>query len=285
MDAAKNIFDVDLSPALKTTQIDGAAFISREASESTKARLEDSLEAWAVQNKRVSLPLGAEIVKTLSFLGLGIVLISFLKSLGRVSLSQAVRNAPGVFFFGGICLLSWLAFSLWGRWRASSHRVSQAEAEALLGRLDASAEAELEIPADALEVDLLRQLYKMKNGKRRRADALIDYINIPVRAYPRGGCLCFAASCLEVSVPFSCLTGTRQVRKWAVIPGWNKKTPPTAPEYKPYKIRVKTGFLYLYAHTALCICTEKGARYEVLIPNYDADAVLSLIPPLPGKLS
>lgn len=274
----KNIFSVDLTNNPDNERIDGAQFITRTLDPALLQQVDRIADQAEVQEEKAELPKGLRILRMIAGLCAFLCIGGLVKALGKVTFVEGFHNAPGIYIVGGAALVIWAVLAIWTRVR--THKVSISSEQAALDRdaeqIVQAALTDLEVPSDARKVDVLWRAYRVKNGKEKSKLPMVDYINEEKWVYCSGEDLCFADVRTVVSIPVSAISGTEIRSKRVRVPEWNKEQAPNAKAYKPYRVTQNDGVYFIRTHTALQIHDVFG-DYEILIPNYDADAVCGML--------
>ena len=170
----KPVFATDLTENKHNTEPNGREFLTQEPSDALSRRHEEMLGRMNETMEKSQLAKPLRVVEYVCSLGWLITLCGILKAvLGSdhptAQLRQAYRNAPGVFWAFGVCLLVWAALRVLGR-RKSRQVLETEESERVFARTENSMSAifdELDVPHDAQEVDVLTFFYKEKGRECR----------------------------------------------------------------------------------------------------------------------
>ena len=103
----KPFLGIDLTTDKKNEQFNGTEFLVMKPSSAMAQSFEQSFKKAEETVERSKLPLPLRITQLICG-GLGAISAAgIIRGLGTVSLNQAYKNAPWVFWLGGICLLIW----------------------------------------------------------------------------------------------------------------------------------------------------------------------------------
>lgn len=263
----KNVFDINVN----TNEYDGVAFYSRKVS----PELERQLNAlWAEANnllKKVSPYLVIESV---------LVVVSAVVVL--------------ILFDGGISEI--LEFS-WKSWVsvglivliAVIHFINKNRRAVLIDKLNMKcisketelqqiALEELQIPETRFEIEVLRNSYELvKDWKYMKNKGYFE--NPIVDVYQRDDFLCFFTGLQEIAIPFETIDKIHIVRKKIVIEEWLKDIEYNDELYKAYGVRLKRtndmGYI-ISAHFQVLI-GYNDEEYEILVPNYEEEAMRKIV--------
>lgn len=271
----KPIFGVDITQEKHNEQDNAARFRTASVSAAHTQVLEEATQDAETMVDRADLPKPLRILYCFTLLlGMG-GLLGIIKGLGGdVFLSQGYQNAPWAFWGTGGMLAVALVLWLLGRKKAAdtaersdfTHAMERFEG-ALQGAFD-----ELQVPAEACEVDVLAFQYKTKKGQPVPAVSWRnpnEYVNLDKRAFCRDGNLCLADAEGCYALPLAALTGITTVKKRIGVPFWNKETPFNKGEYKRYKLwKDNAGRICMRTYHIL-VATVEGEEWGLYFPCYE----------------
>ena len=228
---------------------------------------------------KASLPLVWRIIQWVCGLAALIVAIGFMRGAAKVGVEQAFENAPALIWIFAACLIVYIVLKIWGNRRnhavMTSGEVQQFDAD--VQEVVGAAYEELGVPEDAVRLDAFVFRYKEKDGKINvRSMGFFDFINVEVRAYVKGGDLCFADTESVYALPLTSLKGIQTVKKTALFHGWNKELPPTDKSFKPYRVAVNQ-YESIYCKPYHILEAEIGGQtWGVYFPGYELPAYEAL---------
>lgn len=270
---AINIFDFNVEKESEDFDIDGASFISSRISEPLMRRIQDGREKLMHIEKQGTLSAWLQIVEIFASVVVAITVIGTLGA--HVPLRQALKNGFWIYIACSVCLVIWIILSIAERVK-KKRALENAQNEALILALTETyqeAKKEFGTPDTAVDIDVLCQRYRMKNGKRKIAHKMYDYGNPCVCFYCQNGDLYFETLSTKITVPMGSIVKVKKIKRNALLPQWNKEETPDSRAYKPFKIKAVNGLLYIKSYYSILI-DEDGQEYEILIPDYDMEAVL-----------
>lgn len=275
----KNIFGIRKQKGFESTQIDGHVFLDHSLDEFEEKEVDESLQEMQLLEHKVSLNTPLTVIKYISLTLVIIIGIGILRA--NVSLQQAYRNAPVIFYILPIFLLLWLSIS--GYEKSLKKNVDQDQQKALEGKIEQlyiESKASLGIPDGALIMDAYGLTYKIdKNDKVIvNKQSLFQYFNMSFHFYIKDNDLYISDTHQVLKIPVSSIVGYEKINKNSLVQGWNKDINPNEGKYKPYKIRVNQfQSLYIKPYYKIIINDEKG-DFEFFIPSYELEDFIGLFP-------
>lgn len=283
----KNIFSCNYTSIVEDGQsasMPAERYITRTVSLEASKTNEELNERLEQQSKKGSLPLYAKIISYVSDFISAIGVIGYLRS--GVSLSEALQNAPliiyGTLFFIILAVALHLTDYILGKKVSSSEEFKSLQED--LDKAETDNKQELGIPNNAPEVDVLCEVYKMKSNKPSKK---FDFEFIPsiMYAYTDDKQLHLADEENVYSFDKSFFTEIKLVKKKSTLSAWTKDEAPASEKYGEYKAKINanTGYTTIQSHYSFCF-TDGFYDGEILIPNYDAQVIASLLSlPLPTE--
>lgn len=183
----KPFLGIDLTLNKKNDQINGDEFLVQKPSSALSKSLEASTDKAKKTIEKSKLPLPLRIVQFIC--GIAALLIVHGILMADVSLEEGYDNAPGLFWAAGVCAVLWLILWLSRKQKAKT-TLDTDEVMQTFSNLDGVANAvyaELSVPADAKEVDILSFFYKMKDGNIKVCEKgmqVAQYFNPIFRFFP-----------------------------------------------------------------------------------------------------
>ena len=240
----KPFLGVDLTTDKKNEQPNGDIFIVQKPSLALTESLESCSENVEQAIEKSKLPLPVRIVQWVC--GAVAVLIasgiaSALVDEDAVSLSQAYQNASWLFWLGGACLVLWAFLFVIGL-KKQHHVLGTDESELAFDNFDRSCDtilAQLNVPADSKEIDVLSFFYKTKGDDIKVCEKgmqIAPYLNPIFHAFSDSENLYLANLEAKYAIPLSAIKAIRSVKKTIRIEEWNKDEAYNKGIYKPYKL-------------------------------------------------
>lgn len=268
----KPFLGIDLTADKKNEQINGSEFLIQKTSTPLTDALETCTEKAEATIERSKLPLPIRVIGGICGIAALLVAAGIVKA--GVSLAAGYQNAPWLYWAVGICAVVWLFLWLWDR-KKSKTVLETEESTQTLSNLEGTANAvyaELGVPADAKDVDILFFFYKIKDGQikvHEKAMQLSQYFNPEFKIYTDTDYLYLANLEGKYAIPRSSMTGIRTVKKHIRILQWNKEENLSKGIYKQYKL---TEDQYGCVHCKCYHILEINAHdetYGIYIPCYE----------------
>jgi hypothetical protein len=275
----KNIFGYNMTNDKHNTTPDGQIFFGTSLPLGLKNTFDKALEQMEDVEKKLELPLWLKIIKFVSGCLAALISLGIIKGLSDVSLEQAYRNAPYLFYVTIIFFIIWFTLFLVDGDRrkkgekSDEYKQTQNYADSVIR----SSRDAFNIPPNAENVDVLSFSYKIKNGKMVAVrNGFVTYFNLCCTAYVRDGSLHLAFLEEEWIIPLHCVIGIKKTKKRISVPNWNKETPFNKGQYKQYNLVSHDGLIYFKPFYNICIKWNEE-DYELSIPPYELDIFSSLI--------
>ncbi len=268
----KPFLGVDLTDNKKNEQYHGYEFLVQAVPDALSRSLDASTERAEENLERSKIPLFFRILQYICALAALILAGGILDA--DVSIAEGYRNAPWLFWATGICAVVWLVLWLWGC-KKSNTVLGDDESAQSASHLESTSRAiysELEVPADAPDVDVLMFFYKRKNGDIKVVEKglqICSYLNPEFKIFADGEYLYLANLEGKFAFPLSAITAIRTVKKHIRIMQWNKEVQCNKDIYKPYRLTTDN------MDCVHCKCYHiveiqyNGETYGIYIPSYE----------------
>ena len=268
----KPIFAIDLTENKKNEQVNGKEFLVQTPSPALIQALESSTGKANTTINKAKLPLALRIVQY----SCGLLAACSLMGVGRaeVTLEQAYKNAPWVFWMGGICFALWLILWILGKLKAKSVLSMEESTQNIshLERVTQSIYAELGVPADAREMDVLSFFYKMKGEKMKlseRGMQIAQYLNPVFKLFADEENIYFVNLDGKYVFPKSAIVELQTIDKHIRIAGWNKEAVHNKGVYAPYKLTFdQYGCVHCKQYHIL-VLEKDGQHFGLYFPCYE----------------
>ncbi len=136
--------------------------------------------------------------------------------------------------------------------------------------------SDMGVPDENKLVDVFLSYYKPKKGKETNA-LFVTFTNVELQIYRDESNFYVADLESLVAIPLSSFTGIYKVNKRVTFDGWNKEEPTNSPKYKPYNIMRCSVGLTIKPYYSIHFNID-GDEYEILIPNYELDNFIEVLP-------
>lgn len=237
----KPFLGIDLTFDKKNEIVNGKEFLVQTPSAALHHTLDSSMEKASVETKKAELPLPVRILQYCCSLITMIIVIGILRA--DVSITQAYQNVPWLFWLGGGCTLVWLVLQLTGKAKANKVLATEDCTQSIshLESVYNAVFAELKVPEQAREVDLLQFYYKVKGDTVKpvtKGMMTTPYMNPIFRVYADPENLYISNLEGKYAIPQASILGIRTIKKHIRITEWNKDVPVNKGIYKQYKLGI-----------------------------------------------
>ena len=270
----KPIWCINLTNNRKNEEMNGREFLAVAPSLALSQTLDKTTEQAEATETKAKLPLAFRLVRD----GFGVLaaiwVISTLKSLRTVSLTEGYHNAPWLFWIGGACLAIYGLLKLISMQREKAV-LSTEESERTFANLESVAKsvyAELGVPDNAKEVDVFSFYYKEKDGKIKVCEKglqMAPYLNPVFSAFSDGTTLYLANLEGKFAFPLTDCVAIHSIKKHIRVASWNKSINPNKGIYKPYKLTTdQYGCVHCQYYHILEV-RRNGETWGLYFPNYE----------------
>ncbi len=273
----KPFLGVDLTTDKKNEQVNGNEFLVAKPSNMLVQSFERSSENAEETIEKSKLPLPVRIIQWICGASGAVVAVGIIRSLLKsddISLQQAYQNAPGLFWFAGIALLVWVVLKFISTRKAKSVLETDESAQTF-DNLESTCDAifaELSVPKDSKDADILSFFYKVKDGEikmTQKGMQMVHCINTVYKVFADSENLYIANIEGKYAFPLSSLKGIRTVKKHFSMPEWNKEERFNKGVYKQYKLTTDD---YGHIHSKYYHIIEvdyNGELSGIYIPCYE----------------
>ena len=269
----KPIFCIDVTFDKNNEIVNGSEFITRAASKQKIEEYENKQEDLEQTVEKIKLPLWLRIIKYLCGAFFLIALVASVKA----GFETALRNAPLLVMSGALCGILWIILHFFSKVKEKKV-LKEENAEQQLEEIYEdfkNIHNELNVPDDAVEVDVLQFKYKMKNGKISPYASVLQttaYMNTCVKMYETNDELHIAD--LENVYSFAKLElkVITTVNKRISVPTWYKDEDPRRGSFKRYKMTVSNmGDVFFKPYYILEI-EHESQIFGIYFPCYELEA-------------
>ena len=216
----KPFLGIDITTNRKNEQLNGNEFLILKPSEILSQTLDKTTEQKDAIIKNSKLPLLLRIIKSICLFLAFICVSGLLRA--RVSLAEAYHNAPWIFWLLPICVILFILLTVCEK--VKSHQVLDTDenqhALATHDRVMKDIFAELAVPDNAKDVDVLSCYYTERNGKIKAIEKglqLHQFANLIFKVYRDNENLYLVNCDGKYAFPLSSLSSIRMVKKHTVI--------------------------------------------------------------------
>ncbi len=254
----KPFLGIDLTTNKKNEQINGEEFVVAKPALSLTQSLESSSEnvEETIEKSKLSLPIriGHWICGAVG----AIVTIGILKALDGedgVTLSQAYQNASWLFWLGGACLVAWALLKVISIRKEKSVFETE-ESSQVFNNLDKTCDAilaDLKVPKDSKEIDILSFFYKVKGDNIKVCEKglhIAPFFNPIFNIFADSENLYLANLEGKYAIPLSTTKAIKSIKKTIRIMEWNKDEELNKGIYKQYKLS-KIAMVALFAKATI----------------------------------
>ena len=221
----KPFLGIDITTNRKNERLNGNEFLILKPSEILSQTLAKTTEQKDVIIQKSKMPLLLRIIKSICLFLAFICVSALLRA--RFSLAEAYHNAPWVFWLLPICVILFVLLTICEK--VKSHQVLDTDenqhALATHDRVMKDILAELAVPDNAKNVDVLSCYYIERNGKIKAIEKGLQvhqFSNLIFKAYCDNENLYLTNCNGKYAFPLSSLSSIRTVKKHTVIKEWHK---------------------------------------------------------------
>lgn len=194
------------------------------------------------------------------------------------SISESYHAYPWAFWLCGLCLIVAVILDFYKRKKEKEVDISEGlrHGSSKIEKVAERIYAELEVPQNALTVDVLSFEYKLKNDKIM-PERDMPYVNAEYKAYIDGDCLYLVNTEGKYRFPLPSFRRICKVKKTITLFSWNKAEKSNKGEYKQYRIsynadsdEIKIKWYYILEFD------YGGEQWGIYIPNYELPAFQKL---------
>lgn len=276
----KPFLGIDRTTDKNNETLNGEKFLVQKPSPALTEALERSQEAFEETIDQSKLPLGLRIGKAACGVVGAAVVLGISKAIledEEITLSMIYRNASWLIWLGVACLVVYVILEILSK-RKEKEMLSADESQQTLDDMDRihdSIFAELAVPPDAKEVDILNFFYKVKNGEIKvqgNSAVIAPYFNPIVRIFADSENLYLANMDGKYAFPLSSLKTITTVKKNIRVESWNKDDDLDSEKYKQYKLTTdKYDCFYCKSYHILEL-ELSGEKWGIWFPCYELPA-------------
>ena len=271
----KPFLGIDLTQNKKNEQLNGSEFLIQGPSSALLSSLLSASEKATDTINRAKLPLPLRIIQYIC----GITALLFGGGILRsdVSFSEGYHNAPWVFWGAGIGAVIWLILWTWGKLKAKSIMETEESAQTFshLDGVNNAVYAELGVPGNAKDVDVLSFFYIIKDGNikvQEKGMQIAQYFSTEFKLFADTENLYLANVDGKYAFPLSAIKTIHTVKKHIRIDAWHKNEAFNKGIYKQYKLTTDQYGCVHCKYYYIIEISHKGETYGIYIPCYELPA-------------
>lgn len=268
----KPFLGVDLTTNKKNEEGNGKEFLVASPSLALQESWNRSFANAQEKIEQSKLPLPLRVIQWIC--GFGGLLVFFGILRADVTFEQGYKNAPGLFWFCGIALVIWAILKIAGTVKKNKV-LGTDESVYEFSYLERNGNAiyeELEVPANATEVDVLMFYYKMKNGEMKVCEKgmqIAPYLNPVFKIFADSENLYLANLEGKYAFPKSSIVTLHTIKKNIMVLSWNKDVPMNQEPYKQYKLDTNQYGSFRCKQYHILEISDDGESIGIYIPNYE----------------
>lgn len=233
----KPFLGIDVTTDKNNELFNGEEFLIQTPSAALASALDSSSEKALKTVEKANLPPLFRVMMYICGIAALLIVSGILRA--DASFAEGYKNAPWLYWAAGICAVTWLVLWLWSIQKSKTVLETE-EASQTLSHLDSitrSIYAELAVPADAKDMDLLFFFYKIKDGEIKPVEkSVVTYFNPEFKIFTDEENLYLANLEGKYAFPLSSIVKIHTVKKHIHIPQWNKEEKYNKGIYKQYKL-------------------------------------------------
>ena len=285
----KQLFGINVTENKKNTKSDGEVLINKQHQGEIETKIDEVLReqnAYFTKKRKLILPIN--IIRQILIAFVIIIGISFLGASLDPEAGFAVAYANGGFllYIGGGVLIIGVTLLIIEKIlirNANNSPEFQHYNETLIALIEA-AQANLDFPSDAVEIDMFSYRYRItKKGKVqfRTLYSFGSQADVPVlnqyTCYRIDNDLCISDLFSEYRFAISEIESIDMVNIATISRGWNKQEAPNSPTYAPFKINFnQQGNLIFKPLYSLKINSPVHGHFELYFPRHELQAITTL---------
>lgn len=275
----KPLLGIDLTNDKKNEQLNGSEFIAAKPSEAMTRALEKALNGADEVYKKSRLPLILRIIKWICGAVGGIIIAAFIEVLvsGDISIKELSLNESGMLCLAGVGIVIWLILEILSR-KKEKEVMEKDESSRTLTKLERVTDAlfaELNVPADAKDVDILSFFYKIKKGDIKaeaKGMQIARYYNFNYKIFADSENFYMANLEEKYAFPLSSLRTIRTVKKHIILYSWNKEEKYNKGVYKQYKLQMGEDGEVHCNKFHIMEFEHNGELWGIYFPDYELPA-------------
>lgn len=279
----KPFLGIDITEDRRKEVINGDELIVARPSEASYNALLTFLENTAVIEEKSKLFLPIRAAHWILGFACAVAVVVILQFWSKEDMTFAAIYAdmPWLFYIFAACGAVWLILKLISR-KKKKTVIGSDEYDFVSSKLDNAAKnvlAELKVPVNAYDVDILSCRYKIKNGVPKACLGFMEsslYTNNSFKAFKDTENLYFATYEGKLVFPLYSFKKIHTVNKYITVSNWNKETPPNKGEYKEFKVGFDSNGAIRLKPYHILEAEINGETWGIYFPNYELPVIESL---------
>lgn len=272
----KPFWCMDLTNDSNNENFNGEELLLDKPSDALKQIHQDSVVKATATVEKAKLPLAVRIAGWVC----AAVAVILLGSIARLTKNEGMaihivyQNTPWLFWVAGICLIGWLVIRILEKQKAKTSLQSD-ESVQKLSHLETSTQsvyAQMNIPSDASDVDILCFYYKTTEDGIKVCEKpmqLFSHFNCSLKVYKDEEYLYIGSMEGKYGIPLSGLKAIHTIAKKVRFTDWYKDVPYDSGVYKQYKMtKDQFGCIHCKPHYVLEF-EKDGQPWGVYFPCYE----------------
>lgn len=273
----KPFLGIDLTTDKKNEKSNGEEFLVAVPSSAITQSFERFSDKAEEAIDKSKLPLPLRIGQFVFGIAGAIIALGIFKAVTKnedISIALAYRNAPWMFWIGGICIVAWGILKFLSVRKAKNTFESEETQQTIssLGSVGNEIFSELAVPSDAKDIDILSFFYKIKNNEIKACEKgmqITPYFNPVFKIFADSENLYIANYEGKYAFPLSALTAIRTVKKHVSVPEWNKDEDYNKGIYKQFKLKQDDYDCIHCKNYHILEINYKNEVWGLYFPNYE----------------
>ena len=249
-------------------------FVIRRIDEENEKEIENVIDEGQEKIKKGSLPSWLTSGAAILF-GLGVFI--FLKSIP--DFKQAYANAAWLIYLGAALII--FAIVVYAIYFYKSKKLKEnPELKKISEDIDQKfdeARVELNIPAEAIKMDVLYGMVKEKNGiEKLDRIAVFNLINLDNYVFVEDGNLCISDYREVFAFPLDSIKRSEVVTKKIMLPYWNKDEGIKTEKYHQFNVKINNYGIVVKPYFKVTFLID-NEEYYLYVPNYEMEAFDKLV--------
>lgn len=272
----KPFWGIDLTENSNNEDFNGEELLVDKPSDALKQIHTASVTQATATVQKANLPLAVRIIGWVCAAAAVILLGSIARLLKNdgTAFADIYQNSPWLFWGAGVSLIAWLVIRILEKQKAKTTLQSDDSVQTL-SHLETSTQsvyAQMNVPADAFDVDILCFYYKStEDGIKvwEKPMQLFSHFNCSLKIFKDEEYLYIGSMEGKYGIPLSSLGRIRTIQKKVRFSDWYKDVPFNSGIYKPYKMtKDQFGCIHCKPHYVLEF-EHEGQLWGIYFPCYE----------------